>query len=151
MLDFTTVQLLENNLLVRMLAAAERTAGGMFLPETGRERQQCGVVLATGPGETLENGVVHLMPIPVGALVLFNKFAGIAFASEDPSLVLVRTTEVPAYVRPEDVAVVEHADTTKWHLATAYCELCAAPAEEAAKAALEAERARLLAAATQEG
>ena len=144
MLDDTNVQLLENNLLIRLLAPAERSRGGMFLPETGRDRQQCGIVLATGPGETLENGIVHLMPVPVGALVLFNKFAGITFPSEDPTLVLIRTTEIPAYFAPGEFTLVEHEDVTKWHLAESFCELCQAEVDAPAKVRLEAERLALV-------
>ena len=74
----TKVQLkpLGDRVVLEVLNDTEQTTGGIFLPETAREKPQKGVVLAVGPGRTLDNGNKETPSVKVGDKVLFAKYGG---------------------------------------------------------------------------
>jgi chaperonin GroES len=67
---------LHDRVLVRRIDAEEKTAGGIIIPDTAKEKPQEGEIIATGPGGRSEQG--QLIPIDVkpGDLVLFGKWSG---------------------------------------------------------------------------
>lgn len=67
---------LDDRVVVEVLNDTEQTAGGIYLPETAREKPQKGVVLAVGPGRLMENGNRVQMSVKVGDKVLYAKYGG---------------------------------------------------------------------------
>ena len=67
---------LHDRVLVRRLESEEKTAGGIIIPDTAKEKPQEGEVVAVGPGAKNENGKVSAMDVKVGDIVLFGKWSG---------------------------------------------------------------------------
>ena len=67
---------LADRVVVKKLEAEEKTAGGIVLPDTAKEKPQQGEVLAVGPGKLDEKGARCPMELKVGDKVLFAKYSG---------------------------------------------------------------------------
>jgi len=67
---------LNDKILVKRLEAEEKTAGGIVLPDTAREKPKQGEVLALGDGKLLDNGQRAPFQVKVGDRVLFTSYAG---------------------------------------------------------------------------
>ena len=76
---------LSDRVLVKRLDYEEKTAGGIYIPDTAKEKPSKGEVVAVGPGKTTDDGKKLAMTVKAGDLVLFNKYAGteIQLAGED--------------------------------------------------------------------
>jgi chaperonin GroES len=61
----------------------EQTSGGIYIPDTAREKPQRGVVVAVGPGKVLESGSREEMTVKTGDRVLFQKYGGTDIKIED--------------------------------------------------------------------
>ncbi len=69
-------QPLNDRVLVKRLDAEEKTASGLFIPDTAKEKPSKGQVVAVGPGKFADDGKVIPMNVKEGDAVLFNKYAG---------------------------------------------------------------------------
>ncbi|WP_225072698.1 co-chaperone GroES [Desulfuromonas sp. CSMB_57] len=67
---------LRDRIIVERLEEEAKTAGGLIIPDTAKEKPQQGVVKAVGKGKVTEDGKVLPMDIKVGDKVLFGKYAG---------------------------------------------------------------------------
>jgi chaperonin GroES len=67
---------LGDRVVLEVLDDAEQTTGGIFIPDTAREKPQRGVILAVGPGRLREDGKREEMQVKVGEKVLFAKYSG---------------------------------------------------------------------------
>lgn len=67
---------LGNRLFVARAGAQERTQGGLYIPETSKEKGQTGTVLATGEGNVDNNGKVIALKVKKGDTIFFGKYAG---------------------------------------------------------------------------
>jgi len=67
---------LNDKVLVKRLEAEEKTAGGIVLPDTAKEKPKQGTVLAIGEGKRLDNGSLAAFQVKVGDKVLFTSYAG---------------------------------------------------------------------------
>lgn len=67
---------LSDKIVVEVIDETEQTSGGIFIPDSAREKSQKAKVLAVGPGKTLENGQKEEMEVKVGDVVLFAKYGG---------------------------------------------------------------------------
>jgi chaperonin GroES len=67
---------LDDRVVVEPAAAEEKTAGGIVLPETAKEKPLMGKVIAVGPGKLLDNGKRSDMDVKKGDTVLFGKYGG---------------------------------------------------------------------------
>ncbi len=67
---------LSDKVLVQRLEAETKTAGGIVLPDTAKEKPQRGKVVSAGPGKTLEDGTLKKMQVKKGDTVLFTSYAG---------------------------------------------------------------------------
>jgi chaperonin GroES len=70
---------LADRVIVEPIEQEEMTAGGIYVPETAKEKPQEGTVLAVGPGRLLDNGKRAPMEVREGDRVLFAKYAGTEF------------------------------------------------------------------------
>jgi chaperonin GroES len=67
---------LDDRLVVSVSDATEKTAGGILLPDTAKQKPQQGTVVAVGPGRLLDNGTRAPMAVAIGDTVLFGKYSG---------------------------------------------------------------------------
>jgi chaperonin GroES len=67
---------LDDGVVIKPSEAAEKTAGGIYLPDTAKEKPQIGKVIATGPGKLLDNGKRSPMNIKKNDEILFPKYMG---------------------------------------------------------------------------
>ena len=67
---------LHDRVLVESLDSEEKTAGGIIIPDTAKEKPQEGKVIAVGPGSKSEDGKITPMDVKVGDHILFGKWSG---------------------------------------------------------------------------
>ncbi len=67
---------LQDLVVIRRVAAEEKTVGGIFIPDTAQEKPVEGEVVAAGPGARSEDGKIHPLDVEVGDRVLFGKWSG---------------------------------------------------------------------------
>lgn len=72
----TAIKPLFNNVLIKPLEAEEKTAGGIILPESAKEKPQIGTVMAVGPGDVTPKGERVKMVVSVGQKVMYKKWGG---------------------------------------------------------------------------
>ncbi len=89
---------LGDRLVVEPIEKEERTASGIILPETAKEKPQEGTVLAAGPGRTDDDGKRIPMDVKVGDVVLYAKYAGTEVKIEDKKLLILKESDILAIV-----------------------------------------------------
>jgi chaperonin GroES len=67
---------LGDRLVVKHVEQADKSAGGVFLPDTAKEKPQEGIVIAIGIGRTLDNGTKLPMDVKVGERIIYSKYSG---------------------------------------------------------------------------
>ena len=87
---------LHDRILVRRIEADEKTAGGIIIPDTAKEKPQEGKVVAVGPGKTLDSGKVSEPAVKRGDRVLFSKYAGTEITVEGVEHIIIREDDVLA-------------------------------------------------------
>jgi len=88
---------LDDRVVVEPFEAEERTAGGIVLPDTAREKPQQGKVIATGPGKLLEKtGERGKMSLKVGDRVFYGKYSGTEIEIDGTDYVILRESDVLA-------------------------------------------------------
>ena len=90
----STVRPLEDRILVKPLDAETKTASGLFLPESAKEKPMQGKVVATGPGKLLDNGKRQEMLVKKGDTVVFGKYAGTEIEIKNVKHIIVRENEL---------------------------------------------------------
>ena len=89
---------LEDRVVVEPTEAEERTAGGIVLPDTAKEKPQRGKVRAVGAGKLLENGKRAAVSVVVGDEVLFGKYSGSEVEVNGETLKIMREGDLLAKV-----------------------------------------------------
>ena len=84
------VRPLHDRILVRRTAEEDKTAGGLFIPDTAKEKPQKGEVVAAGKGRTTEDGKVLPLEIRIGDKILFSKYAGTELKLNGEELLMMR-------------------------------------------------------------
>jgi chaperonin GroES len=87
---------LNDRVLIKRIASETKTAGGLFIPDTAKEKPQEGEVIAVGEGRHLENGKVRPLEIKVGDKVFFRKYAGNEVTLDGVEHVILREEEILA-------------------------------------------------------
>lgn len=89
---------LNDKIVVKRLEAEEKTAGGIVLPDTARNKPQKGQVLAVGPGRLLKDGTRRPLQVKEGDTVLFTTWAGDEFRAQErrENILLMREEDVLA-------------------------------------------------------
>ena len=86
---------LADRVVVRSLEGHEQTRGGLFIPDTAKEKPQEGEILAVGPGRYDEGKRVP-MEVKVGDKVLFGKYSGTEVMIDGEALLILRESDVLA-------------------------------------------------------
>lgn len=97
-LTATKVTPLGDGVLVRPKIRDEKTRGGIFLPDTAKEKPQEGVVVAAGPGRRAENGQRLPMEVKVEQTVLYAKYAGTEISIDGVDHLLLKQSDILAVV-----------------------------------------------------
>jgi chaperonin GroES len=87
---------LYDRVLVKRVQSETRTAGGLIIPDTAKEKPQEAEVVAVGNGRTLENGTVRAMSLNVGDKVLFGKYTGDEIKLDGEEMLILREEDILA-------------------------------------------------------
>jgi len=85
---------LRDRVLVKYSEEAERTAGGLYIPETAKEKPQKGEVVAIGAGKVTEDGKLQAMSVKVGDIVLFDKYSGSKVTMDEGEFLIIREEDI---------------------------------------------------------
>lgn len=89
---------LYDRVVIKVLEEEEKTAGGIVLPDTAKEKPQKGEVLAVGPGAVREDGTRVPPEVKKGDEVLFAKYAGTEVKIDGEELLILRESDILAVV-----------------------------------------------------
>ena len=89
---------LHDRILLKRKTEEERTAGGLYIPDSAKERATQATVVAVGKGRTLQDGTVIPLKLKVGDSVLFGKYAGSEIKQDGEELLLMREDEILAVI-----------------------------------------------------
>jgi len=90
---------LGDRVLVKVSQSEEKTAGGILLPDTAKEKPQIGEVVAVGPGKRDEDGKRQPVEVNVGDKVLYSKYAGTELKIGSEEYVLLAEKDILATVK----------------------------------------------------
>ena len=94
----TTFRPLYDRVLVRRVEARDKTAGGLFLPETAKEKPQQAEVIATGNGRFGKNNELIPLTVKAGDRILFGKYAGVGIKLDGVDHIILREQDILAIV-----------------------------------------------------
>ncbi len=89
-----SVRPLHDRILVKRMAEDEKTAGGLFIPDTAKEKPQKGEIVATGKGRVNEEGKVLPLEVKAGDKVLFSKYAGTELKLDGEEYLMMREEDI---------------------------------------------------------
>jgi chaperonin GroES len=92
----TKLRPLDDRIIVKRVEAEEKTKGGIFLPDTAKEKPQQGKVIAVGAGKLLDNGERATPDVKENDLVLFGKYSGTEVKVEGEEFIIMRESDVLA-------------------------------------------------------
>ena len=85
---------LHDRVLVESLESEEKTAGGIIIPDTAKEKPQEGKVVAVGPGAKSEDGKITPMDVKVGDQILFGKWSGTEVKIDGKEYSIMKETDI---------------------------------------------------------
>jgi chaperonin GroES len=96
---------LHDRVVVRRITAEEKTAGGIIIPDTAKEKPQEGEVVAVGPGARNEAGAIVALDVKAGDRVLFGKWSGTEVKIAGEELLVMKESDI--------IGIVEHVAIAK--------------------------------------
>lgn len=88
------VRPLSDRVLVKRVKSLEKTASGIYIPETAKEKPAEGVILAVGPGKLNDDGTIHALSVKVDDRVLFGKYAGTEIKVDGDERIILRQDDI---------------------------------------------------------
>ena len=85
---------LHDRVLVRRIESTEKTAGGIIIPDTAKEKPMEGEILAVGNGHRAEDGKVTPLDVQVGDRVLFGKWSGTEVRIDGEDLLIMKESDI---------------------------------------------------------
>ncbi len=95
-MNAASVRPLGDRVLIKIVAQEERTAGGLFLPDTAKEKPQLGSVVAVGIGRRSDKGELVALSVKVGDQVLYSKYSGTEIKLDGGDYLLVNDRDILA-------------------------------------------------------
>src|SRR6185369_4564932 len=89
---------LQDRILVKRVEEETKTAGGLYIPETAKEKPQRGEIVAVGNGKKTEEGKVLPLDVKVGDTVLFGKYAGTEVKVDNEEYLMMREDDLLAVI-----------------------------------------------------
>jgi chaperonin GroES len=99
----TNIKPLYDRVVIRRLEEDERTAGGIIIPDTAKEKPQKGEVIACGSGARNDAGNIVALEVKVGDIVLFGKWSGTEVKFGGEELLVMKESDIIA-ILPNEVA-----------------------------------------------
>jgi chaperonin GroES len=85
---------LADRVIVKPAPAEEKTKGGLYIPDTGKEKPQYGEVVAVGTGKVADSGQVIEMQVAPGQKVLYGKYSGTEVTVEGEEYLIMRESDI---------------------------------------------------------
>jgi chaperonin GroES len=89
---------IHDKVVIERTEAEEKTAGGIVLPDTAKDKPQQGTVIAVGPGRTLDNGAHKEPGVKSGDRVIFSSYAGTEVKVEGKTYLILGESEILAVI-----------------------------------------------------
>jgi len=85
---------LRDRVLVKYSEESEKTPGGLYIPDTAKEKPQKGEVVSVGPGRVTDDGKLQPISVKVGDVVLFDKYSGSKVTMDDVEYLIIREEDI---------------------------------------------------------
>jgi chaperonin GroES len=85
---------LRDRVLVKYSEEADKTAGGLYIPDTAKEKPQKGEIVAVGPGRITDDGKLQPVSVKVGDTVLFDKYSGSKVTMDNVDYLIIREEDI---------------------------------------------------------
>lgn len=85
---------LHDRVLVRRLESEDKTAGGIIIPDTAKEKPQEGEIVAVGPGARDDDGDIIALDVKVGDRILFGKWSGTEIKLNGEDLLIMKESDI---------------------------------------------------------
>ncbi|MEQ8331059.1 MAG: co-chaperone GroES [Longimicrobiales bacterium] len=95
----TKIQPLADRVVVKALEDAEQMRGGLYIPDTAKEKPSQGEVVAVGPGKVSDDGTRLDMDVKVGDRVLYGKYSGTDVTLDGEEYLILRESDVLAVIK----------------------------------------------------
>ena len=95
---------LHDRVLVRRVTAEEKTAGGIIIPDTAKEKPQEGETIAVGPGARDESGKIVALDVEAGDRVLFGKWSGTEVRIDGQDLLIMKESYIMGVIEQTEAA-----------------------------------------------
>src|SRR5438105_15267709 len=95
---------LQDRVLIRRIEQDEKTAGGIIIPDTAKEKPMEGEVVAVGPGARGEDGTLHRLDVKPGDRVLFGKWTGTEIKLDGEDLIIMKESDIMGVLEGRAVA-----------------------------------------------
>jgi chaperonin GroES len=95
---------LHDRVLVRRIEQDEKTAGGIIIPDTAKEKPQEGEVVAAGAGTRGEDGKLHPLDVKAGDRILFGKWSGTEVKLDGKDLIIMKESDILGVVEGKKAA-----------------------------------------------
>jgi|TARA_A100001011_G_scaffold229385_1_gene237514 chaperonin GroES len=89
---------LSDRVVVKAEAAEEKTASGIILPDTAKEKPQMGTIVAIGPGSVSSSGSLVKMTVKVGDKVLYGKYSGTEVTIKNEDYLIMKENDIFAII-----------------------------------------------------
>jgi chaperonin GroES len=96
---------LHDRVVVRRVESEEKTAGGIIIPDTAKEKPMEGEVLAVGPGARNEKGEVVALDVKAGDRILFGKWSGSEVRIDGQDLLIMKESDIMGVIEGVKAAV----------------------------------------------
>jgi len=90
----TTVRPLHDRVIVRRLNEVEKSAGGIIIPDSAKEKPVEGEVISVGKGKIMENGDIRPLDVKAGDKVIFSKYAGTEIKLDGDEFLMMREDDI---------------------------------------------------------
>lgn len=89
---------LADKIVIKVIEDTEQTSGGIFIPDSAKEKSQKGEIVAVGQGKTLDSGEREPMDVKVGDIVLYSKYSGTDVKIDKETLKILSIKDVLAVI-----------------------------------------------------
>ena len=91
---------LHDRVVIRRVEAEEKTAGGIIIPDTAKEKPMEGEVVAAGPGARGDDGKLQPLDVKAGDRVLFGKWSGTEVKLDGEDLIIMKESDIMGIIEP---------------------------------------------------